>query len=94
MRMILKIFVLPLMLIVAILTLLGNLLTNISSYVIGLLLLVLAGCGIFCVVNGKWTELVILISMAIASFLVLYLVVTLSDKVKALNERLGEFLRT
>ena len=94
MKMILKIFVLPLMFLITILSLLGSLLTNISSYVIGLLLLVLAGCGIFCVVNGKWTELAILAGMAVVSFLALYIIVTLTDKTKAINERLGDFLRT
>ncbi len=94
MKMILKIFVLPLMPFIAILSLLGNLLINISSYVIGFFLLVLTGCGIFCVVNGKWTELAILAGMAVASFFALYIIVTLTDKIKAINRRFGEFLRT
>lgn len=46
MKIILKLLALPVLLLVKILCILGNLLTNISSYVIGLLLLVIGGCAL------------------------------------------------
>ena len=44
MKMILKVLALPVLFVVTIACILGNLITNISSYVISLLLLVIAGC--------------------------------------------------
>ena len=52
MKMILKVFALPVLLIMKSVCVLGNLLSNISSYVVGLLLLILIGCGIYCVVQA------------------------------------------
>ena len=60
MKMILKVLALPVLLVVKIICILGNLLTNISSYVIGLLLLVIVGCAIYCIVQAMWTSLAIL----------------------------------
>ena len=44
--MILKVLALPVLFVVTIACILGNLITNISSYVIALLLLIIAGCSI------------------------------------------------
>ena len=63
MKMILKVFALPVLLIMKSVCILGNLLSNISSHVIGLLLLILVGCGIYCVVQAMWTSLAILAVM-------------------------------
>ena len=57
MKMILKVLALPLLFIVTVACILGNLITNISSYVIALLLLVIAGCSIYCIVKALWTSL-------------------------------------
>ena len=57
MKMILKVLALPVLLVVTVVCILGNLLTNISSYVIGLLLLVIAGCAVYCIVKALWTSL-------------------------------------
>ena len=94
MKMILKLFALPLVLVIKLLCGIGNLLTNVSSYVIGLLLLVLVGCGIFCIVQGKWTELAILAGMGVAAFVALFAMVFLVVKAETLNQRLGDFIRS
>lgn len=65
MKMILKVFALPVLLIMKSVCILGNLLSNISSHVIGLLLLILVGCGIYCVVQAMWTSLAILAVMGL-----------------------------
>ena len=54
MKLILKVLALPVLFVVKSVCILGNLLSNISSYVIGLLLLILVGCGIYCVVQAMW----------------------------------------
>ena len=72
MKMILKVLALPVLLIVKLVCVLGNLLTNISSYIIGLLLLIIIGCAIYCIVQSMWTNLAILAGMGLAAFLALF----------------------
>lgn len=94
MKMILKLFALPVLLVIKVLCVVGNLLTNISSYVIGLLLLVIAGCGIYCIVQGKWMELGILVGMGVAVFLLLFFLVWIVVKAESWSNRLGDFIRS
>ena len=67
MKMILKVLALPVLFVVTIACILGNLITNISSHVISLLLLVIAGCSIYCIVKALWTSLAILAGMGLAA---------------------------
>ena len=94
MKMILKVFALPVLLIMKSVCILGNLLSNISSYVIGLLLLILVGCGIYCVVQAMWTSLAILAVMGLAAFLALFGIVVLTVQAESASESLGQFLRS
>lgn len=94
MKMILKILALPVLLVVKIVCILGNLLTNISSYVIGLLLLIIAGCAIYCIVQTMWTSLVILIGMGLAAILAIFLLVWTVVKAERLGATLREFIRS
>ena len=52
MKIILKIFALPVLLLVKVIWFLGNMITNIISYVIGFLLLIIGGCAIYCIVKA------------------------------------------
>ena len=94
MKMILKVFALPVLLIMKSVCILGNLLSNISSYVIGLLLLILVGCGIYCVVQAMWTSLAILAVMGLAAFLALFGIVFLTVQAESASESLGQFIRS
>ena len=94
MKMILKVFALPVLLIMKSVCILGNLLSNISSHVIGLLLLNLVGCGIYCVVQAMWTSLAILAVMGLAAFLALFGIVFLTVQAETASESLGQFLRS
>ena len=94
MKMILKVFALPVLLIIKSVCILGNLLSNISSHVIGLLLLILVGCGIYCVVQAMWTSLAILAVMGLAAFLALFGIVFLTVQAETASESLGQFLRS
>ena len=94
MKMILKVFALPVLLIMKSVCILGNLLSNISSHVIGLLLLILVGCGIYCVVQAMWTSLAILAVMGLAAFLALFGIVFLTVQAETASESLGHFIRS
>ncbi len=94
MKMILKVLALPVLFVMKSVCILGNLLTNISSYVIGLLLLILVGCGIYCVVQAMWTSLAILAVMGLAAFLALFGIVFLTVQAETASESLGQFLRS
>lgn len=94
MKMILKVLALPVLLIMKSVCILGNLLSNVSSYVIGLLLLILVGCGIYCVVQAMWTSLAILAVMGLAAFLVLFGIVFLTVQAETASETLGQFIRS
>ena len=94
MKLILKVLALPVLFVVKSVCILGNLLTNISSYVIGLLLLILVGCGIYCVVQAMWTSLAILAVMGLAAFLALFGIVFLTVQAESASESLGQFLRS
>jgi len=94
MKMILKVLALPVLLIMKSVCIMGNLLSNISSYVIGLLLLILVGCGIYCVVQAMWTSLAILAVMGLVAFLALFGIVFLTVQAETASESLGQFLRS
>lgn len=94
MKMILKVFALPVLLIVKIICILGNLLTNISSYVIGLLFLVIGGCAVYCIVKAMWTSLAILAVMGVVAFLALFGIVFLTVQAETASESLGQFIRS
>lgn len=94
MKMALKVLALPVLFVVKAVYILGNLLTNIVSYVIGLLLLVIAGCAIYCVVKVLWTSLAILIGMGLAAILAIFLLVWAVVKAESIGNSLGEFIRS
>lgn len=94
MKMILKLLALPVLFVMKSVCTLGNLLTNLSSHVIGLLLLILVGCGIYCVVQAMWTSLAILAGMGLAAFLLLFVVVFLTVQIENACDSLGAFLHS
>ena len=94
MKMILKILALPVLFVVKIICILGNLLTNVTSYVIGMLLLVIAGCAIYCIVQAMWTSLAILAGMGLAAILAIFLLVWVVVKAETVGASLGAFLRS
>lgn len=94
MKMILKLLALPVLFVMKSVYILSNLLTNLSSHVIGLLLLILVDCGIYCVVQAMWTSLAILASMGLAAFLLLFVVVFLTVQIENACNSLGQFMRS
>lgn len=94
MKIILKALALPILLVVKILCILGNLLTNISSYVIGLFLLIIGGCAIYCIVKALWTSLAILVGMGLAVLLIVFLLIWTVVKMESISNFLGDFIRS
>lgn len=94
MKIILKALALPILLVVKILCILGNLLTNISSYVIGLLLLIIGGCAIYCIVKALWTSLAILVGMGLAVLLIVFLLIWTVVKMESISNFLVDFIRS
>ena len=91
MKIVLKVLALPLLFIVTIACILGNLITNISSYVIALLLLVIAGCSIYCIVKALWTSLAIA-GMGLTAILIIFLLVWAVVKLETLGNHIKEFI--
>lgn len=92
MKMILKVLALPVLFVVTIACILGNLLANLSSYVIALLLLVIAGCSIYCIVKALWTSLAILVGMGLSAILIIFLLVWAVVKLETLGNHIKEFI--
>lgn len=92
MKMILKVLALPLLFVVKVICILGNLLTNVTSYVIGLLLLIIAGCAIYCIVQALWTSLAILAGMGLTAILIIFLLVWAVVKLETLGNHIKEFI--
>ena len=94
MKMILKLLALPVLFVMKSVCILGNLLTNLSSHVIGLLLLILIGCSIYCIVQAMWTSLAILVGMGLAVFLLLFSIVFLTVQVECVCKNIVYFLNS
>ena len=92
MKIILKVLALPVLFVVTIACILGNMLTNLSSYVIALLLLVIAGCSIYCIVKALWTSLAILAGMGLTAILIIFLLVWAVVKLETLVNYIKEFI--
>ena len=92
MKMILKVLALPVLFVVTIACILGNMLTNLSSYVIALLLLVIAGCSIYCIVKAPWTSLAILAGIGLTAILIIFLLVWAVVKLETLGNYIKEFI--
>lgn len=91
MKLVLKILALPVLFVVKVICVLGNLLTNVVSYVIGLLLLVIGGSAMYCIVKALWQSLLILVVLGIAT---IFLLVWAVMKAENIGESLGAFIRS
>ena len=94
MKLVLKILALPVLFVVKVICILGNLLTNVVSYVIGILLLVIGGSAIYCIVKALWQSLLILVVLGIATIAAVFLLVWAVIKVENIGESLGAFIRS
>ena len=93
MKLVLKILALPVPFVVKLICVLGNLLTNVVSYVIGILLFVIGGSAIYCIVKALWQSLLILVVLGIATIAAVFLLVWAVMKVENIGESLGAFIK-
>ena len=62
----LKLVLLPVILILRTLMLLAKLAGSVGAYVISPIMLIILGCGIYCLVKTRWTDVAILFGMETA----------------------------
>ena len=94
MKLIMKLFALPVLVILKVFAIMGNLLTSLSSLAIGLFLLLLGGLAVYCIVQQAWLNLAILAGMAVITFAVMFLAVAVIYKAEIWRDQLKEFIRS
>ena len=94
MKLIMKLFALPVLVILKVFAMLGNLLTSLSSLAIGLFLLLLGGLAVYCIVQQAWLNLAILAGMAVITFVVMFLMVAVIFKAEIWRDQLQDFIRS
>ena len=72
MRMILKVFVWPVILLLGVLCFLGTITYKVAAYVISPFLLLGLGCCIYCLVQARWMDLAILLALFVMIGLVIH----------------------
>lgn len=92
-KMLLKLFVYPIMFVVKMFELFIKLTMNVSSFVIGLLMTILIVGGIYTIVVQKWTQLLILSIMFAGCMLVIFLAAWLSVTLEDINLRLANLVK-
>lgn len=92
MRMILKVFVWPVILLLGVLCFLGTIAYKAAAYVISPLLLLGLGCCIYCAVQARWTELAIFAVTVLGLFVILFLMIWLVTNAEDLHKWMRDFL--
>lgn len=92
MRMILKPFVWPMVLLLGLLCFLGTIAYKAAAYVISPLLLLGLACCIYCAVQARWTELAIFAVTVLGLFVILFLMIWLVTNAEDLHKWMRDFL--
>lgn len=92
MRMILKVFVWPVILLLGVLCFLGTIAYKAAAYVISPLLLLGLGCCIYCAAQARWTELAIFAVTVLGLFVILFLMIWLVTNAEDLHKWMRDFL--
>ena len=77
MRMILKVFVWPVILLLGMLCFLGTIAYKVAAYVISPFLLLGLGCCIYCLVQARWMDLAIFAMIELGILLALFVMIGL-----------------
>lgn len=77
MRMILKVFVWPVILLLGVLCFLGTIAYKVAAYVISPFLLLGLGCCIYCLVQARWMDLAIFAVIELGILLALFVMIGL-----------------
>ena len=77
MRIILRIFVWPVILLLGMLCFLGTIAYKVAAYVISPFLLLGLGCCIYCIVQARWMDLAIFVVIELGILLALFVMIGL-----------------
>ncbi len=89
-----KILMLPVVLLLAILRLLVKIGTEVSSFILGALMLIVFGCIIFTIVQHTWNSMAILIVMEVFLVMITAGAGVLEYLLQSASESLGGFLKS
>ena len=87
-----KLLVLPLILLLKIVYALAYLVTHVGTYILSPVILFVLGCGIWCAVQGRWTDVGLLAGIEIMIVAVIFAAVWLLDAVQTASSGLVSFL--
>ncbi len=93
-KLIAKILLLPIILILGILRLLVHIGINLSSIVLGGLMLIVFGCIVFTIIQHTWNSMAILIAMEVFLVLITAGAGLIEGLLQIAGENLGEFMRS
>ena len=93
-RLLMKVFLLPVMLVLFILRVLVKIVIELSSIIIGGLMLIIFGCIIYAVVQQMWSSAFILIAMEACIIMVTFGAGLLEGLLQIAQESLGIFMRS
>lgn len=94
MRMILKIFVWPVILLLGMLCFLGTIAYKVAAYVISPFLLLGLGCCIYCLVQARWMDLAIFAVIELGILLALFVMIGLVIHAENLRDWIRSLLRS
>lgn len=94
MRFILKIFAVPLLLVMMFLCMLGNLATSVSGAVYTLFLFVLIICGVMSFMKAAWFSLALVVVLGFLAFVALALATWFIMALESCTERLSDFIHS
>ena len=89
-----KLLALPIILILMAAALLVKLVTNLSAYVMGPLMLFILGCGIYSAVQQMWTSVAILVVLEILCVADMFFAVVLETALDGMKDSLMGFVHS
>ena len=89
-----KVLLLPVMLVIAVLQIFLRIATEVFSFVVGILTLVIFGCLIFTLIQHRWGDALILFLMESGVVLAMLCPVAAGELLDTAGNNLGTFLRS
>lgn len=89
-----KILLLPVVLLLAILRLLVKIGMEVSSFILGALMLIVFGCIVFTIIQHTWNSMAILIAMEVFLVLISAGAGLLEGLLEMASDNLGSFIRS
>ena len=91
-KIVLKLIALPVLFIMGIICLLAKIVLELSSVVIGALILYIIGCSIYCIFQSLWLQLALLVGIALVIYVALFLFVVFQEIGEHIKENLHDFI--